>query len=377
MTENHSKIHREAFLADLHCDTMILMRRGYDISKRHTEFHVDIPRLTDGGVNLVVFASLSPLDKAFEPFETVTDAVKFLNKQFDARSDKIEICRSADDAERIHDDGKISALLSIEGGNCLNGSPESLAHFHDLGVRLITIAHSIPTGWCSHCYEKDTPFDGLSETGVEIIKEMNRLGMIVDLSHSSDDTFDAVMETSSAPVIASHSNARALCPSPRNLTDKQIVRIAERGGMVGVTFVSMFLETSFYRAADDGWSAIPEDIRREYDNITTNAIPEDEVKRRLAELEKYFGPPGEKLEKIRPPLSVVVDHIDHMVKLTGVDHVGLGSDFDGMAFPPHGLDDCSGFPGITAELINRGYRDDDIRKILGGNFLRIFREICG
>ena len=209
-----------------------------------------------------------------------------------------------------------------------------------------------------------------------MITEMNRLGIIVDLSHSSDATFEEVLRTTTAPVIASHSCCQSLCGHDRNLTDQQIVRLADNGGMVGVTFVSFFLGDKFSEAFVAFFAERP-DLSKTLGRLFVSEMSEEQLQAELAkylpELEVLEAP----LRSLRPSVSTVVDHIDHIVALVGPDHVGLGSDFDGMSMPPKGLDDCSMMPNITGELVRRNYSEDDIKKILGGNFLRLFEHVCG
>ncbi len=376
MARSPEEIHRDAFVADLHCDTILPVRRGYDLSLRHDSYHIDLPRLIDGGVNLQVFASFaSPYAEEKSPHADVTRAIKTLRHEIERNGDQISLCYNASDAHAAGGAGKIASVLAIEGGLALEGKPESLSYFHDLGVRLITIVHDKSTEWSTSWDDKEPGFHGLNDLGREMIAEMNRLGIIIDLSHSSDATFEEVLKTTRVPVVASHSCCRSLCGHGRNLTDQQILQLAENGGMVGVTFVSFFLGDKFSEAFVDFFAERPE-LSKTLGRLFVSEMPEEELQAELAqylpEMEGLEAP----LRPHRPSVSTVVDHIDHIVALAGPDHVGLGSDFDGMSMPPRGLDDCSMMPNITRELIARGYSETDIRKILGGNFLRVFESVC-
>jgi membrane dipeptidase len=378
MNLDYSRIHKEALVADLHCDTLIQMKRGYDFSERHSEYHVDIPRLIDGGVDLQVFASfIGAAKKGQNSFESVSASIDLLKAEISKHSDKIGICLTSSEAQKIKDSNRIAALFSIEGGLALDKDPTNVERFYKMGIRLITIAHSKPNGWCTSSDEKDASFHGLTDLGREIISEMNRLGIIIDLSHGSDATFEEVLKISKHPVIASHSNSRSLCNHLRNLTDDQIKALIERGGMVGVTFVSQFLSSEFRKAYSENWKRVPNEKARKLPELFLSEIPEDEKQKQMQKYKPLMNNVEKAIENLRPSVKTVVDHIDHMVKLVGADYMGIGSDFDGMAMPPLGLEDCSKLPNITEELVGRGYNEADIKKILGGNFIRVFKSVCG
>jgi len=377
MSFDFERIHKEALVADLHCDTLIQMKRGYDFSRRHNDYHVDIPRMIEGGVDLQVFASfLGSAKKEENPFDNVIASIDLLKGEISKQSDKIAVCLTSGDAQQINESNRISALLSIEGGLALDKDSANVERFYKQGIRLITIAHSKPNGWCTSSEEKDASFHGLTELGREMISEMNRLGIIIDLSHSSDATFEEVLKISTQPVIASHSCARSLCDHPRNLTDDQIKALAERGGMVGVTFVSQFLCSEFRKAYSEHWKKIPEENARKLPELFLSEIPEEEKQKQMQAYNPLLDDIKNKFASLRPSVKTVVDHIDHMVNLVGADYVGLGSDYDGMSMPPRELEDCSKMPNVTKELVARGYTETDIKKILGGNFLRVFKSVC-
>jgi membrane dipeptidase len=371
-------MHREALVADLHCDTLIQIKRGYDFSQRHKEYHVDIPRLMEGGVDLQVFACCPmPLKKGEHYLGHVNVSIDLLKSEISKHSDKIEVCLTSAEAEKIKAKNRIAALLAIEGGVALDEDPKNLERFYKKGIRLITITHDQPTGWCAGWKEKDLPFGGLSDLGKEMISEMNRLGIIIDLSHSSDATVEEVLKASSQPVIASHSNARSLCDHLRNLTDDQIKSLAKKGGMMGITFVSQFLSAEFGKASTEYWKKVPKDKAKALPELFLSEISEEEKQKRMQKFKPLLDEVGKKLKALRPSVKTVVDHIDYMVKLVGPDYVGIGSDFDGMSMPPLELEDCSEMPNITRELVARSYNETDIEKILGGNFMRVFKSVCG
>ncbi|MBN1212032.1 MAG: dipeptidase [candidate division Zixibacteria bacterium] len=371
------KLHRETLVADLHCDTIIQMKRGYDFTRRHKDYHVDIPRLQEGGVDLQVFAaSIIPSNPPDMPREKIIADLGFLQKKIAENPDTVSICLTAGEAESARAAGLIGVLLAVESGDALDNDPVNIDYFYERGVRLITVVHERSTGWGISWSDKNPAFDSFNDLGRAMIARMNELGVIVDVSHCSRATFDGVLGAARAPVIASHSCVDALCHNGRNLTDDQIKEIANSGGLVGITFVSFFLSEEMGRASKEFWEQYPEESKI-MPQLFLSELDEDEKKKRY----ERYKPLVEKFEKyiasVRPTVSTVVDHIDHAVKLVGVDFVGLGSDYDGMTFPPLGLEDCSGMPHITEELFHRGYAETEIRKILGGNFMRVFKQVCG
>ena len=373
---NSQTLHTKAFVADLHCDTILQMRRGYDISQRHDTYHVDIPRLRQGGVDLQVFAtSINPHDPVTNPFKAIDQQLDFLHQEIDKRPNDLVICRSASDAVDAKVQGKIGVILAIEGGNALESNPGNLEHFHGKGVRLITIAHEKPTGWCAGWSEKNPAIDGLTEAGRGIITEMDRLGIIIDLSHSATSTVDAVFELTDNPVIASHSCAYSLCKHDRNVADHHLKKLADRGGVIGVTFVDMFLSIEFHQISSEFWERHPQELKRLM-GLFLGDMDEDRKSEEYGLYQPILSQFEQYVADVRPTVATVVDHIGYLVNQIGVDHVGIGSDYDGMSLPPLGLEDCSKMPNITKELVERGYSETDIGKILGENFLRVFNRVC-
>jgi membrane dipeptidase len=272
---------------------------------------------------------------------------------------------TAEDIRRIAARGKIAALMGIEGGHAIEDSLATLRMFYKLGVRYMTLTHTNTNDWADSSGDINNAnvahHQGLTDFGRAVVREMNRLGMMVDISHVADKTFYDVIATTRAPIIASHSSARALADHPRNMTDDMLRAVAKNGGVVMVNFFDLFIDPRKAELAKQA-KIKREELRRQF--------PDDE-QRVSAELEKWLAAnnPGP------TPLSMLIDHIDHIVKVAGIDHVGLGSDFDGDITPPQGLEDISKLPNITYELMKRGYSDADIKKVLGENFLRVMSEV--
>ena len=273
---------------------------------------------------------------------------------------------TANDIRRIARKGKIAALMGIEGGHAIEDSLHALRLFHRLGVRYMTLTHSNTNDWADSSGDVGdasvTHHNGLTDFGRQVVREMNRVGMLADISHVSDKTFYDVIATSRAPVIASHSSARALADHPRNMTDDMLKALAKNGGVVMVNFYDGFLD-SRKAALAMRTRARQDELNRQFPNDPRRV--KDEMTRWLAA--NSLG---------KTPLSVLIDHFDHIAKVAGIDHVGIGSDFDGVPLTglPEGMEDISKLPSITVELMKRGYSDADIKKLLGENFLRVMSE---
>jgi membrane dipeptidase len=351
------QVHRSALLIDTHNDVTGRTVDGFDIGKLSTGTDTDIPRFEKGGVGAQFFAVYvaakyardhQSAHRALEMIDTVRhDIVGRYPGVF-------ELATTAADIERIHRQGKIAALMGIEGGHAIEDSLRLLRDYYALGVRYMTLTHVNTNGWADSSGDINDPkvkhHNGLTAFGKEVVREMNRLGMIVDISHVADKTFWDALAVSSAPLMASHSSSRALTPAPRNMTDEMIVALAKKGGVIQINFNCSYLST----AALKGQTAFEK----------TNGDDEEALKRAYAASEIP-----------RATLADVVAHIDHVVKIAGVDAVGLGSDFDGVSCTPAGLDDVSKFPNLTRALLQKGYSPQDIRKIYGGNTLRLMRAV--
>jgi len=286
--------------------------------------------------------------------------------------DRMMMAFSVDDIERAHKQKKLAALMGIEGGHSIENDVHLLRDFYRLGVRYMTLSWSNTNEWADSSGDVNNPkvehHNGLTDGGKQIVLEMNRLGMLVDISHVADKTFYDVIATTKAPVIASHSSARALTNHPRNMTDDMLRAVAKNGGVVQVNFYNAFIDQNYLNAAEaqskDREAAVKADReKRIAAGQPTSYLDADRIEREW----------GAKLP--RPPLKSLIDHIDHIAKVAGVDHVGLGSDFDGVSgATPEGIDSAADLPKITQALLDRGYSAADLHKILGGNLMRVFRE---
>jgi membrane dipeptidase len=362
-------LHFRSIVIDTHVDTtQRLLEPGFDLAARHTDGSVDIPRLREGGVGAIFFAVWAP--------GTVTgpEAVRRALAQFDAVHREISrhpgdliFARTAEEIERAHADGRIAILVGIEGGHLINANLDVLRQFADLGASYMTLTHMLNTEWADASTD-DPRHNGLSLFGREVIAEMNRLGVIVDVSHVADKTLLDVLEVSDAPVFASHSSCRALCNSPRNLTDDLIRAIAAKGGIVQINFHVGFLSQEFI----DFETAHPE-VEKEVQAEAKRRSAENGA-RELIEWDKIvreFAAEGRlpRVEWIR-----IIDHVRRAVQIAGIDRVGLGSDFDG-ACMPFGMEDASKFPRVTEVLSREGFCEADVQKVLGGNMLRLMRDV--
>jgi membrane dipeptidase len=366
------KLHHDALVADLHNDTVLRMvEDGFDFSERDTSGHVDLPRLKEGGVDLQVFACWLDTDTPIEQCKSAVDVMlDTLYAQIGRNPERIASCKSSKEAEEIIDSGRIAAFLAIENGVAIANDLANLDHFYDRGVRYMTLTHVKSSVWCESSSDTTkVPFHGLSDFGREVVRRMNELGMIIDVSHTSPAAVEEILKTSADPVIASHSCVYALCDHDRNLTDEQINAIAAKGGVIGINFYEGYLSQAF----KDLDEAFEREHKAEIDSVEDlfeGTVNWSKEKRKL------YAPLTEQLIKLKITAATVVDHIDYIVDLVGPDYVGLGSDYDGVHRLPEGLEDCSMLPNITKELVVRGYSEGDIRKILGGNFMRVFREVC-
>jgi len=372
-------IHKDAFLVDLHCDTIGRALGGVDLSKDQPKGHIDIPKLKQGAVDLQVFACfVGPPRKEIQKHQ----AAKRVFDQIDAahqfaadNPEDIELILSPDDLKKLRGKRKTGLLIGIEGGYAIENDLRLLRSFHRNGVRLMTLTHWLDTDWADASGDPEPQLGGLTSFGEEVVKEMNRIGMIIDVSHAHDETFWDVVRLSKDPVVASHSCCRALSDFHRNLTDDMLKALAKNKGVIGICYVPAFLNIANGEKID----AVRKDL------LAKHGLPEDRVEYTKAdsELRRKFGEEfrreAAKLRKSLPPVDVktVVDHIDHVVKITkSTSYVGLGSDFDGTSSTPVGLEHTGKLPAITEELVRRGYKESDIKKILGGNFLRVFRKVC-
>jgi len=361
------RIQSEVIGIDSHIDTMqrVLMEHA-DIGKRLPDGQADLVRLREGGMHAPFFALWVPMYyKGSEAVRRTLDLRDAFQEVLDRYPGQIELATSAADVERIVQAHKIAAVLTLEGGHQIADDLAVLRTYQRLGIRSMTLTHFRNNGWCDSSTDKPQ-HNGLTEFGKEVVREMNRIGMIVDISHVSDKAFYDALAVTTKPVIASHSSCRALSEFPRNMTDDMLRALARNGGVVGINFGGGFLNQ---KEADN-------DLR----NI--NAIGSAEPNLTGKALDDYMTAMHMKNDWRHPRQSMaslddVVSHIDHVVKIAGIDHVGIGSDFDGISDAPRGLEDESKMPALTAALLQRGYSEKDIRKIMGENTLRVMREVIG
>ena len=361
VSERAKKIHFSSLVMDTHIDvTPNLQREGWRFDERHTTGHVDLPRMKEGGLNGLFF-SIYMSGNVTGP-KAVNDALQRIaavHKLAEDMPDKVMLCTTAADILQAHKQGKIAGLMGMEGGHMINNSLPVLRMYAALGVRYLTLTHSINTDWADSSGDQPK-HNGLTDFGKDVVRELNKLGVMVDVSHVADKTFWDALEISQAPIIASHSSCRALCGHPRNMTDEMIKALAAKGGVIQINYLDSYIDNDLYL-----WQQKTQDARRE---LAQKYPGRENFTKIREELEKQFGPaPKASWERI-------VDHIDHAVKLVGADHVGLGSDFDGATMPV-GMEDCTKLPKITEALLRKGYKEADIRKILGENTVRLLGEV--
>lgn len=330
-----------------------------DIRNIRTDTMTDIPRMRQGGVGAQFWSVYVPASLAGQRAVTATlEQIDIVHRMIARYPDDFALALTADDVQRIFGEGRIASLIGMEGGHAIDSSLGALRMFARLGARYMTLTHSKNVPWADSA--TDTPeHGGLTAFGEEVVREMNRLGMLVDMSHVSEETMDDVLRVTRAPVIFSHSSARALCDHPRNVPDAVLRQLPKNGGVVMVSFVPGF--TTPEAAA---WDTAHEAESARFERLS----PKDEAAVK-AGLSSWMA------DHPRPKVTVaqVADHVDHVRKLAGIDHVGYGSDFDGITSTPTGLEDVSTFPALTAELLRRGYTELEVKKVLGLNLLRVMR----
>src|SRR5215212_9993117 len=362
------QIHRRAIVIDTHNDvTTPMTNDDFDLSGAPpVPYRTNIERMKQGGLTAEFFSLyIKPwyVEHGGSARRTL-DMIDSVYRAVERHPRDLMIATSVADIRRAKRQGKIAALLGIEGGHAIEDSLPALREFYRLGVRYMTLTWNNTNNWAD-AGRGEKKHHGLSDFGVEVVREMNRLGMLVDVSHVSDETMSDALDVSKAPIVATHSSARALSDVPRNIPDDLLRRIAKNGGVVQVNFYSVFVDTKTVAPQsaerDKRLKAQQEAIDKKY---------KDDPERRAEE--------SDKLEAANPlpplPISKLIDHIDYIVKVAGIDHVGIGADFDGANDMPEGAQDVSMLPNITYELLKRGYSERDIRKILGENFLRVFAE---
>ncbi len=370
------QIHDSALIIDTHADTpQRFLDENYDIGSTDPKDHghVSLDKARAGNLGAEFFSVwVEPETNQGHFARHTLDLIDSVYEQAARHPDRMMMAFSVDDIERAHKQKKLAALMGVEGGHSIENDIHVLRDFYRLGVRYMTLSWSNTNEWADSSGDINNPkiehHNGLSDFGKQVVLEMNRLGMLVDISHVADKTFYDTIAVTKAPVIASHSSARALTNHPRNMTDDMLRAVAKNGGVVQVNFYNAFIDEDYRKAAEalakDRDAALKAYMeQRKSAGQTVTYLDADRIEREWA-------------AKIpRPPLKSLIDHFDHIAKVAGVDHVGLGSDFDGVSgATPQGIDSAADLPKITQALLDRGYSADDIRKILGGNLLRVFRE---
>ncbi len=365
ISEQARRLHFSSIVVDTHDDTtQRFFTNDFDLGKRNATGHIDIPRMREGGLNAIFFSiwidgrTMGPpaVQQALDQIDAVQQNVRKYSKD-------LGFARTAADVRRVHDQGKIAVLMGIEGGHMLGNDIRMVRIYSDLGVRYMTLSHFYNDEWADSSTDKPV-HNGLTDYGNDIVREMNRVGMLVDISHVSDKTFYDALAVSRAPLIASHSSCRALCNHPRDMTDDMIKALADKGGVIQINYEKSFIDQAYKDARDKQAGGVV----KVFEQIKKDCGTDQECfTRKMDEQEKLATQKGE-----LPHVSWerIIDHIDHAVKLVGADHVGLGSDFDGASMP-EGMDDVTHIPQITDALLKKGYSESDIRKILGENTLRV------
>jgi membrane dipeptidase len=370
ISEKAKKLHFSAIVVDTHDDTTQRFLDGkFDLGARHSDGSIDIPRMKEGGMGAIFFSIwMEGTITGPEAVKRAMDQIDAVREQVRRHPNEIVLVTTAEGVREAHKQGKIAALMGVEGGHMIDDDLGVLRDYAALGVRYMTLTHMINTNWADSSTDKPA-HDGLTDFGKQVVTEMNRLGVMVDISHVSDKTFYDALAVSKAPLIASHSSCRALCNVPRNMTDDMIRALAAKGGVIQINYNVGFLSQGF-RDAMKAHPEIGAAIQKEVDKRCAKG---DEACQLQAdnELTRQYMSEG-KLPRV--DYTKIVEHIDHAVKVAGVDHVGLGSDFDG-ANMPFGMEDATGLPKITQALLDKGYSEGDIRKILGENTLRVMAEV--
>lgn len=370
-------IHNSALIVDTHADTpQRFLDEDFDIGSTdpHDIGHISLDKARRGNLSAEFFSIwVEPETNQGHFAQHTFDLIDSVYQQAERHPDRMMMAFSVADIERAHQQHKLAALMGIEGGHSIENDIHLLRDYYRLGIRYMTLSWSNTNEWADSSGDVDDPkvqhHNGLTDFGKQVVGEMNRLGMMVDISHVADKTFWDTIATTKAPVIASHSSARALVNAPRNMTDDMLRAVAKNGGVVQVNFFDGFIDQSYWDSnkaqGKDREAAVKAYLeQRKAEGKAVRYVDIDRIDR-------------EWTAKIpRPPLKSLIDHIDHIAKIAGVDHVGLGSDFDGVSgATPQGIDSAADLPRITQALLDLGYTPEDIRKILGGNLLRVFRDV--
>ncbi|MDQ3517600.1 MAG: dipeptidase [Gemmatimonadota bacterium] len=379
VSDRAMRVYKQAYVIDAHNDMPSKMADdGYNADVRHLagfgkqEGHTDLPRLMESGITGQFFSAfvdapyaLTSPDSSLERALQLADTIHAFAER---HPDKLIFATTAADVRRAKESGKVAVLIGVEGGHAIENSLDNLRELHRRGVRYMTLTWNNGNQWSGAAWGVNgTSTGGLTTFGREVIREMNRLGMLVDISHVSDSTFFDAIATTSQPVIASHSSARALHEHRRNMNDEQLRAVAKNGGVVNVNFYSAFLDGKYEAAVtamDAQLAKARDSLRLKFNEDSARVQTEVRAMRATA-----FA------RLAATPLSVLIDHIDHIAKVAGVSHVGLGSDFDGVSALPAGMEDVTRLPRIAQALLDRGYSEDDVKKVLGGNMMRVMGQV--
>ncbi len=373
------KLHDSALIVDTHADTpQRFLDEGFDIGSRDPKDigHISLDKMRRGNLGAEFFSIWVDPETNHGNFARHTfDLIDSVYEQAARHPDRMMMADSTADIERARKEHKLAALMGIEGGHSIENDIHLLRDYYRLGVRYMTLSWSNTNEWADSSGDIDDPkvnhHNGLTDFGKQVVLEMNRLGMMVDISHVADKTFWDAIATTKAPVIASHSSARALVDAPRNMTDEMLRAVTKNGGVVQVNFFNGFDDAEFRKAVEAQAKDQAAAVQKYMDQLKAEGKPVNYVDVDRIEREWMAKIP-------RPPLKSLIDHIDHIAKVAGIDHVGLGSDFDGVSgATPQGIDSAADLPKITQALLDRGYSAEDIKKILGENLMRVFREVEG
>lgn len=369
LSDTARQLHAASLVVDGHNDLPWVLRKyadsrvdKIDLRQPYPKFHTDIPRLRQGGIGAQFFSAFVPSRtmRTRDALQMTLEQIELIDRLVAHYGDVFQAARTADEAERIHSAGKIAAMIGLEGGHSIEDSLGNLQRLYDRGARYMTLTHTDSLAWADSATDA-AKSDGLTPFGVEVVREMNRLGMLVDISHVSAATMHDVLDAATAPVIASHSSAFALAPHPRNVPDDVLRRVAQNGGVVMVNFFSGYLVREHAQAL-----AGLSQRRRQLEAELGQEAADEKIEEEWNEIEARM-PAG--------TVHDLVDHLEHIAQVAGVDHVGLGSDYDGVTTLPAQLEDVSCYPYITQELLNRGWPPADVQRVLGGNIMRVWRAV--
>ena len=368
MAQSYKQIHADAFVVDSHNDILSKTTDyGYILDRDlKGKTHTDLARLKEGGVDVQIFSVFCDGEEKY-PFKLANRQMDSLDAVLNRNPDKIVKVANSSELYSVVKQNKIAAMFGIEGGHMIEDDLDKLTSLYKRGARYMTLTWVNSNSWATssndEAFNKELKHKGLTELGKQVVRRMNELGMLVDISHVGEQTFWDVISTTTKPVIASHSDVYALCQHNRNLKDEQIRAIAKNGGVIQVNFYSGFLDNNYFKNKEAFLKKHAEDI----DSLIKAGMEKSKIEDYL-----YIRYRNE-VEHMRASFSAVIDNIEYIIKLVGVDYVGLGSDFDGIESAPQGLDDVTRYPQISMALVDRGYNPQEITKILGGNFLRVLK----